>query len=148
MSDGISYEKLKTNMGEAAGALKKVGVLKTHLFEYRQDGVFERMYLPKGKRYGFLAQEVIAVLERSVAALVDAMQETGQYTTSWSGQYADGVPVPAGIFFCRLRGVNRSVADACSSAIRRGEAITATTLLPFTSYETHFPGCPACDMLL
>lgn len=61
-----SDKKLKKNITEFSNALDIISRLKPKKYEYRNDGSYAYMQLPKGQRYGLIAQEVEEVLPNVV----------------------------------------------------------------------------------
>lgn len=57
-----SDRKLKQNVADMGGALALLNQLQPKTYEYRQDGDYKLMNLPKGKHYGLIAQDVEQVL--------------------------------------------------------------------------------------
>ncbi len=57
-----SDRKLKQNISELGSAMDIINKLQPKTYEYRQDGTYKQMNLPKGKQYGLIAQEVEQVL--------------------------------------------------------------------------------------
>lgn len=55
--------------------------------------------LPKN---GQVILKVYNLLGQNVCTLVDEVQKKGFHTVIWDGKNAHGVPVPSGIYFCRL----------------------------------------------
>ncbi|OLY94231.1 hypothetical protein BUE76_21850 [Cnuella takakiae] len=67
---GPSDAKLKKGIGQISGALSIIGKLQPKSYEYRQDGNYALMNLPKGKRYGLIAQDVEEALPTLVKAAI------------------------------------------------------------------------------
>ncbi|HUP10753.1 MAG TPA: tail fiber domain-containing protein, partial [Niastella sp.] len=61
-----SAAKLKQNITALTNAMQLIVKLKPKIYEYRQDGDYELMNLPKGTRYGLIAEEVEQVLPNLV----------------------------------------------------------------------------------
>lgn len=61
-----SDKKLKKNISEMKSAMNVLNQLKPKLYEYREDGLFKQMNLPKGEHFGLVAQEVEQVLPNLV----------------------------------------------------------------------------------
>lgn len=57
-----SDRKLKQNIIELTSALEIIKKLEPKEFEYKQDGYYSSMNLPKGRRYGLIAQDVEKIL--------------------------------------------------------------------------------------
>jgi hypothetical protein len=57
-----SDRRLKQNITDFSRALDIIGKLQPKQYEYRHDGAYKGMNLPKGKHYGLIAQEVEEVL--------------------------------------------------------------------------------------
>ncbi|WP_347159459.1 tail fiber domain-containing protein [Pontibacter chitinilyticus] len=57
-----SDRKLKQNITEMGSAMDIINKLQPKTYEYRQDGNFKLMNLPKGTQYGLIAQDVEQVL--------------------------------------------------------------------------------------
>lgn len=51
---------------------------------------------------GKVVLKVYNLLGQSVCTLVDEIQKKGFHTAVWDGRNAHGIPVPSGIYFCRL----------------------------------------------
>jgi hypothetical protein len=63
---GPSDRKLKQNIKDPGSAIDIINKLQPKAYEYRQDGAYQLMNLPKGQRYGFIAQDVEQVLPNLV----------------------------------------------------------------------------------
>jgi hypothetical protein len=63
-----SARKLKQNITEMGSAMALVAKLQPKEYEYKQEGTYGLMNLPKGKRYGLIAEEVEEVLPGLVKA--------------------------------------------------------------------------------
>ncbi len=61
-----SDRKLKQNIADFTSAMHIINQLQPKLYEYRQDGSFKLMNLPRGKHYGLIAQDVEQVLPNLV----------------------------------------------------------------------------------
>ncbi|MCU7548174.1 tail fiber domain-containing protein [Chitinophagaceae bacterium LB-8] len=59
---GGSDRKLKQNITDMGSAIDVINKLQPKAYEYRQDGNFKLMNLPKGKHYGLIAQDLEQVL--------------------------------------------------------------------------------------
>jgi hypothetical protein len=59
---GGSDRKLKQNITDIGSAIEVINKLQPKEYEYRQDGNFKLMNLPKGKHYGLIAQDLEQVL--------------------------------------------------------------------------------------
>jgi hypothetical protein len=62
----ISDRKLKQNIADFTSAMGVINKLQPKEYEYRQDGNFKLMNLPRGKHYGLIAQDVEQVLPNLV----------------------------------------------------------------------------------
>ncbi len=63
---GPSDRKLKQNITDPGSAIDIINKLQPKAYEYRQDGAYQLMNLPKGKHYGLIAQDVEKVLPNLV----------------------------------------------------------------------------------
>jgi hypothetical protein len=57
-----SDKRLKQNITDVSNALEIINKLQPKYYEFRQDGNYKMMNLPKGKHYGLVAQDVEQVL--------------------------------------------------------------------------------------
>jgi hypothetical protein len=57
-----SDERAKQNIADLTGAMKIINQLHPKRYQYRQDGEYGQMNLPRGDRHGLIAQEVEQVL--------------------------------------------------------------------------------------
>src|SRR5206468_3309572 len=59
----VSDKKLKQNIADfTTSAMSIINQLRPQEYEYKQDGNFKLMNLPRGKHYGLIAQDVEKVL--------------------------------------------------------------------------------------
>jgi hypothetical protein len=63
-----SARQLKHNIAELNGAMALISKLQPKEYEYKQEGSYGLMNLPKGKRYGLIAEEVEEVLPTLIKA--------------------------------------------------------------------------------
>jgi hypothetical protein len=61
-----SDQKLKQNIQDFSSAMDILGQLHPKKYDYRQDGTYKLMNLPKGTHYGLIAQEVEKILPNLV----------------------------------------------------------------------------------
>ena len=57
-----SDERAKQNIADLTGAMKIINQLHPKRYQYRQDGEYGQMNLPRGDHHGLIAQEVEQVL--------------------------------------------------------------------------------------
>jgi hypothetical protein len=72
-----SDERLKRNIGDVKGALDQIMQLKARTYDFRTDE-YEFMNLPKGKQYGFVAQELEDVFPEMVRDIQQPKTRTGE----------------------------------------------------------------------
>ncbi len=82
---GGSDSKLKQNITDIGSAIDVINKLQPKAYEYRQDGNFKLMNLPKGKHYGLIAQDLEEVLP-------DLVKET-EFHTAKARPVEAAVPV-------------------------------------------------------
>ncbi len=63
-----SDQKLKQNIKDVSGAITIINQLQPKQYQYRQDGNYKMMNLPKGNRFGLIAEDVEKVLPNLVKA--------------------------------------------------------------------------------
>lgn len=68
-----SDRQLKKNIEDVDNAMSLINRLKPKSYEFRDDGDFAAMHLPKGNHYGLIAQEVEEVIPEIVAAAPDGL---------------------------------------------------------------------------
>lgn len=61
-----SDQNLKENIRDFSGAMSIIKALKPKQYDYKHDGNYKQMMLPKGNRFGLLAQDVEKVLPEAV----------------------------------------------------------------------------------
>jgi flagellar hook assembly protein FlgD len=67
-SYNASARKLKQNITDLTSAMALISKLKPKEYEYKQDGAYKSMNLPKGKRYGLIAEELEEVFPNLIKA--------------------------------------------------------------------------------
>jgi hypothetical protein len=82
---GGSDRKLKQNITDIGSAIDVINKLQPKEYEYRQDGNFKLMNLPKGKHYGLIAQDLEQVLP-------DLVKET-EFHTAKAGPAEVATPI-------------------------------------------------------
>lgn len=87
--------KLKKNIRDLPNALQIVQQLKPKLYEYRQDGNYALMDLPKGERIGFLAQDVEKLMPGLINDSYFETKNTPAIAKQATAFEAAGKPIPS-----------------------------------------------------
>jgi hypothetical protein len=88
-----SDKNIKRNIQEVGNAMSIINKLKPKYYEFKDDGNYASLHLPKGKHYGLLAQEVEAVLPDLVKESVHEIRTDKPRTTpNLSADGKSGLP--------------------------------------------------------
>ena len=99
-----SDKRLKQNINDISNALDVINKLLPKEYEYRQDGNFKLMNLPKGRHYGLIAQDLEQVLPNLVRETQfdprtsmpsQPLDSTGKMQLSADGQQAEMIDFKA-----------------------------------------------------